>query len=594
MRTSRPAARPASARPAPRDRSWPDPDASRLDSLHLAPASRNQGRGLVTAESRSAKLFVSYSSDDRRLIEPLVEFLRGQGWEVWWDRQLDAGEAFDRRIERELAAADCVIVVWSRTSVGSNWVLSEAMAGFESNRLVPVALDARLSIPLPFNRVHAASLVDWTGTPDHPGLQELAEGIRATISTLGMRGVQSRASASERKSVVAVLPFDDLDATGSARSVCTAIPNQLISALSRFPGLDALSRRASFDAGLQSLEIRAIARALRADFVVTGSVSGSDGDMSVGVELIEGETGRQTWSMTVAPDESGVLEPGAAAADIARALSGEFLRLRRESAQDGAARGDSWGVVEASRQTLLQSSSNAIVAAKMEARRALALAPGNGHAHALLASAIAEEIVNGYAGDLELARGEALQEVERALVLCSDDPVVLKYAGHVFAICGEHEQGERVLRRALELNLYDEGAHGYLGWALAPSTSPAHLAEILPVLERLLRGARKHPGRPFWFLHRSVALSCSGDFEGALAAARDAVNFSPSLTLAWLHAVNALAQLGRAEEARALVARCPLDIARAGVSWARVIGMISRDAEAARLRTAGLAQVGLA
>ena len=275
-----------------------------------------------------------------------------------------------------------------------------------------MALDTRLSIPLPFNRVHAASLVDWTGTPDHPGLEELAEGIRATISTLGMRGIQSRESTSERKAVVAVLPFDDLDSAGSARPACSIVPNKLISALGHFPALDTLSRRASFDAGLQSLEIRAIARALRADFVVTGSISGTGSETVLGVELIEGETGRQTWSMTVTPDGPGVLEPEAAAADIARALSGEFLRLRRASAQDGAARGDSWCVVEAGRQTLLQSSSNAIVAAKLEAQRALALAPGNGHAHALLASAIAEEIVNGYAGDLDLARNEALREVE--------------------------------------------------------------------------------------------------------------------------------------------------------------------------------------
>lgn len=549
---------------------------------------------MVTAESRSAKLFVSYASDDRRLIAPLVDFLRAQGWEVWWDRHLDVGEAYDRRIEKELAAADCVVVVWSRTSVASNWVLSEAMAGFETNRLVPVTLDSRLTIPLPFNRVHAASLVDWTGTADHPGLEELAEGIRATISTLGMRGVQSRESSSERKAVVAVLPFDDLDSTGAARPVCSTVPNKLISALGHFPGLDTLSRRASFDAGLQSLEIRAIARALRADFVVTGSVSGTGSGMVLGVELIEGETGRQTWSMTVTPDGPGILEPEAAAADIARALSGEFLRLRRASALDGAARGDSWCVVEAGRQTLLQSSRNAIVAAKLEAQRALALAPGNGHAHALLASAIAEEIVNGYASDLDLACNEALQQVERALVLCSDDPVVLKYAGHVFAICGEHEQGERMLRRALELNLYDEGTYGYLGWVLAPSTSPVHLAEIRTVLDRLLAGARKHPGRPFWYLHRAVALSCGGDFEGALSAARDAVNFSPSLTLAWLHAVNALAQLGRIDEARALVNRCPLDIARPGAAWANLVGMISRDEAAAELRTAGLRQLGLA
>lgn len=548
----------------------------------------------MSSQTKSAKLFVSYASGDRQLVVPLVEFLRRQGWEVWWDRQLEVGETFDRRIELELAASDCVVVVWSQASVVSNWVLSEAMVGFETNRMVPVALDAKLPIPLPFNRVHAASLFDWTGEPSHPGLDELAVGIRATIETLGMRTAQARESSSQRKSVVAVLPFDDLDAPGSARPICSVVAGKLISALSRFSGLDTLSRRASFDPGLQSLEIRACARALRADYVVTGSVSGSGDGITLGVELIEGGTGRQSWSMTLTPGESGSFAPDTAAEDIARALSGEFLRLGRASAQDATARGDTWSAVEAGRHTLLQSSSSAILAAKTEAQRALARIPEDAHAHVLLASAIAEEMVNGYAGNLDAARAAALSEVEQALMLTSDDPVVLKYAGHVFAICGQHGQGERVLRRALELNLYDEGAHGYLGWVLAPSTSPAHLDEVKAVLDKLLRGTRKHPGRPFWFLHRSVALSCSGDFEGALVAAREAVDFSPNLTLAWLHGVNALGQLGRLDEARALVSRCPLHIERPGACWEELIRLISRDEAAAELRTAGLRRLGLA
>ena len=150
---------------------------------------------------RNARLFISYASADRQLIAPLVDFLCGQGWDVWWDRHLEAGETFDRRIELELAAADCVLVAWSRASVGSNWVLSEAMVGFESNRLVPVALDAKLSIPLPFNRIHAVSLADWTGAPDHPGLQDVAQGVRATLESRSMRGGMARDTG--RKPVVA-------------------------------------------------------------------------------------------------------------------------------------------------------------------------------------------------------------------------------------------------------------------------------------------------------------------------------------------------------------------------------------------------------
>ncbi|MFO1406578.1 MAG: TIR domain-containing protein [Steroidobacteraceae bacterium] len=542
---------------------------------------------------RPTRLFISYASVDRQLIAPLVEFLRAQGWDVWWDRHLEAGETFDRRIEQELAAADAVVVVWSRASVASNWVLSEAMVGFETNRLVPVSLDARIAPPLPFNRLHAVSLADWSGAPGHPGLEDLARGVRTTLESRAMRATAGRAPAGTHKPVVAVLPFDDLDSAGPARPLCAVIPTRLIAALGRFSGLETLGRRASFDPSLAALDVRAVARALRADYVVTGSVCGDGGALMLSVELIEGDTGRQAWSHALTPDDTGAIDAERAAEEVARALSGEFLQLSRTRARDGAARGDDSSAVEASRDTLLQSSRGAIEAARSEAERAIALAPGNGHAHALLASAIAEGIVNGYASDLGSARAAARREAEQALTLCPDDHSVLKYAGHALAIAGEHEHGERVLRRALELNRYDDGARGYLGWVLAPSTDPAHLDEARQTFDRLLAGTQKHPGRPFWFLHRAVALTCAGDFEGALAAARVAVNFGPNLTLGWLHAANALGQLDRLDEARALVERCPLALARPDVDWASIIRLISRDERAAELRVGGLRRIGL-
>ena len=547
-----------------------------------------------TSSPRQAKLFVSYTSADRQLVAPLVEFLARQGWDVWWDRRIEAGEAFDRRIGDELATADCVVVVWSRTSVVSNWVLSEAMAGFERNRLVPVALDARLTPPVPFNRLHTVSLVDWTGSADHPGLAETVAGVRATLHATGMRSVQAREGSAPHRPVVAVLPFEDLDAPATPRPMCVSIPSRLIAALGRFSGLETLARRASFDPSLQSLEIRAIARALRADYIVTGSLAGMGSALLVSAELIEGDTGRQSWSFSVAPDAEGRLEPEAAADDVARGLSGEFLRLSRVRARGGALRGDALSIVEASRDTLLQSSRTAIAEAKADAYRALEANPDAAQAHALLASALAEEIVNGYAGDLDAARVEARHAAEQALLRCPDDHAVLKYAGHALAICGDHEHGERVLRHALELNRYDDGARGYLGWVLSPSTDPMHLDEIDDILTKLLRNTDKHPGRPYWQLHRAVALTCRGDFDGAASAARMAVHFSPHLTLAWLHGVNALGQLGRLAEAQALIDRCPLALARPGVAWDAVIRLVSRDDAAAKLRTAGLAQLGLA
>jgi hypothetical protein len=47
-------------------------------------------------------VFISYSQQDRAWVEPLVEALRAEGYRVWWDLQVRAGESFDQVIESTL------------------------------------------------------------------------------------------------------------------------------------------------------------------------------------------------------------------------------------------------------------------------------------------------------------------------------------------------------------------------------------------------------------------------------------------------------------------------------------------------------------
>jgi hypothetical protein len=67
-------------------------------------------------------LFISYASQDREVIQKLVAALEAQGWNVWWDRHIDIGSNFDDRIEKAISETLCIVVVWSKHSIGSNWV----------------------------------------------------------------------------------------------------------------------------------------------------------------------------------------------------------------------------------------------------------------------------------------------------------------------------------------------------------------------------------------------------------------------------------------------------------------------------------------
>lgn len=121
-------------------------------------------------------VFLSYASEDRERAAALARSLEADGWSVWWDRKIVAGHAFDEVIERELETARSVVVLWSGSSVASEWVKNEAAAAAERGVLIP-ALIERVKIPLEFRRKQTADLVGWTGGAEHEGFRALCAGI---------------------------------------------------------------------------------------------------------------------------------------------------------------------------------------------------------------------------------------------------------------------------------------------------------------------------------------------------------------------------------------------------------------------------------
>lgn len=103
-----------------------------------------------------ADIFISYSKQEADLTIALARDLEDRGYTTWWDTSLVPGEEFQDRIRAELGKARVVIVIWTASSVSSQWVLAEAQLGAAQNKLITVragSLDPN-SIPLPFNTRH--------------------------------------------------------------------------------------------------------------------------------------------------------------------------------------------------------------------------------------------------------------------------------------------------------------------------------------------------------------------------------------------------------------------------------------------------------
>jgi hypothetical protein len=126
------------------------------------------------------EIFISYSSLDQDRVAPLIDALARQGWTVWWDRSILPGQNWDIEIEKRIKAAACVVVVWTRASIESEWVRLEAGIAREYRTLVPVRLD-EIEPPATFRLIQTASLIGWDSSDSAPGFLQLSLGIRSVL-----------------------------------------------------------------------------------------------------------------------------------------------------------------------------------------------------------------------------------------------------------------------------------------------------------------------------------------------------------------------------------------------------------------------------
>jgi hypothetical protein len=109
-----------------------------------------------------ADIFISYSKVDRELCARLAAYFEGEGYTVWWDTSLKAGDEFGDAIVDELNRSRAVVVIWTPSSIKSNWVRSEAGRALAEGKLIPVRvpeIDYKL-IPPPFDIFHTELVHD--------------------------------------------------------------------------------------------------------------------------------------------------------------------------------------------------------------------------------------------------------------------------------------------------------------------------------------------------------------------------------------------------------------------------------------------------
>lgn len=431
-------------------------------------------------------VFVSYKAEDRRRIQPLVQALQSDGYSVWWDQHIGTGDDWRQTIERQLDTAKCVIVAWSKRSVGPDgqFVRDEATRAQQRRVYVPVTIDD-VRIPLGFGESQATSLRGWRGDPSDPRYQAvlsavrriagggseagtakrpamrigrraiIAGGIAAVIvAAIGVGGwALLQRDAAEAADSIAVLPFANLSADPEQVYFADGIAGEIRNTLTGVAGLKVAGSTSSLV--VREDDAQTAARKLGVANILTGNVRQTPSTIRVTVELIDGENGLTKWSQNYdrAPGDAITIQTDIAR-DVVRALAVALSTSARETLAAGETRNiAAQTLVFQARDVSYQFTVPAFEQSLELLEKAIALDPNYARAYAIK-SFVANNLVSWTArtpAELAKGRDQALEYAQDALSIAPNLSIAHSALGFAYSL--KLQVGESLREHEIALSL---------------------------------------------------------------------------------------------------------------------------------------------
>ena len=139
----------------------------------------------------------------------------------------------------------------------------------------------------------------------------------------------SNADPSANKSI-AVLPFENQNRDPETDYLCDGIPENIINSLSELPKLKVMSRNSVFHYKGKETDIPTVAKELKVQTLLTGQVRQRGDNLTVGVQLINGQDSTQMWGQQY---NRKVADVFAVQEEIAKEVSAQ-LRLKLTGADE--------------------------------------------------------------------------------------------------------------------------------------------------------------------------------------------------------------------------------------------------------------------
>jgi TolB-like protein/Tfp pilus assembly protein PilF len=590
-------------------------------------------------------VFLSYASQDTEAAQRICEALRAAGIEVWFDQsELRGGDAWDQSIRKQIKTCALFIPVISRHTHErrEGYFRLEWNLALDRSRListtqaffVPVVIDDTREddeeVPERIRDIH------WTRLPggETPStfverVQRLSAGeastpIRAAAVSEAAGAVGGRAPASELsrrllpvaavvvtlaavsylaierpwtskpaapsalappEASIAVLPLANESGEASQQYFSDGISEDLITALSQFPGLKVIGRTSAFQFRDPKEDSRSIGAKLGVAHLLEGSVRRSGEVVRVSAELIDTADGSTQWSERYDRPYKDLF---ALQDEITRAVAGA-LRTKLLPGQHAAAQSERppGGSLEAY-NALLQGRFYHFLDTEAELRKAIEfytqatqLDPRYALAWSWLSMTLTDLGAN-FITDISERRdafAKGREAADRALALAPELAAAHGARGWSLQADFDWRGAEAEYRRALTLAPDDGDAKANLSDLLA------ELGEIEPAIELTRQALATEPLRAGLYLRLAGRLAPLNRLDEAERANRRAIELQPGATtyhanLTWIEV-----QRGNAQAALAAAQQEPSGpYQELAVAFARQIGG-NRGAADAALKT---------
>jgi adenylate cyclase len=368
------------------------------------------------------------------------------------------------------------------------------------------------------------------------------------------------------KPSIAVLPFQNMSGDPEQEYFADGMVEEIITALSRIRWFFVIARNSSFAYKGQSPDVKQVGRELGVRYVLEGSVRRSGNRIRVTAQLVEAATGNHVWAERYDRDLADIFAVQDEITErVVAAIEPELYAAEQVRSQSKPPDGlDAWECVIRALSLIGQGTRDENTEAEALCRRAIAIAPGYGRAHSLLAWALLRRTV--WSGDLRTLVPEISAETQTAFALDDRDPWAHFAQGMLQMRLRRFGEATRSLRRALELNPSFALAHALLASSLSfqgahqeAVDSAEHALRLSPrdrnvgsYASRAMAGVHfangrypecvtwarnmieKSPGHIGGHSFLTAALAMEGDLTAAAEARGTLLRLHPDFSLTWM------------------------------------------------------------